>query len=174
MTEPEEDAPQSTEGKAEMKPQPTGDINRNWVDQFYEELNQVLHKFNYFLLFTSFMFLAFVTLITNSKNNDLDWMIIVVAIVGIILSLSFFQINYHHTRVAHIVRERKQNTPVEKDDKDWETGHWILESLFDAATYFPRFHFMTRERPVSHTWFIPVGFIALWVFSLVWWCIKGI
>jgi len=172
MTEEQKDAQSSKRGKAMVKPQPSGDMKRNWVDQYYEELNQVLHRFNYFLVFTSFMFVAFVTLITSSKSNDLDWMIIAVAIVGIILSLFFFQVNYQQTRVACEVAKHKLNTPLPPEYV--ETKRWMRDSFSDTARYLRReFSYIAKERPASHTWIIPFAFILFWVFSLVGWCIKG-
>ena len=156
----------------EQEDVPPKDINRNWVDQFYEELNQVLHRFNYFLVFTSFMFVAFVALITSSKSNNLDWIIIAVAIVGIILSLFFFQINYQQTRVARKVKEQERNTPLPSEDV--ETELWIRESFSDIGRYLRgHFRYIATERPASHTWFIPALFILIWFFSLIGWCITG-
>ena len=71
MTEEEKEAPTTGKGTKPLQPKPSEKTDRTWVDQYYEELNQVLHRFNYFLVFTSFMFVAFVTLITNAKNYDL-------------------------------------------------------------------------------------------------------
>ena len=173
MTKEEKDAPKTEEGKETSQPQPNGNINRNWVDQYYEELNQVLQRFNYFLVATSFMFVAFVTLITNSKNNDLDWIIIFVAIVGILGSLFFFQINYHQTRVAKKVKDQKLKTPL--SSKDVDTERWIGDAFSDVAEYIRRhFRYIATERPASHTWFIPFVFIIIWFVSLIGWCITGI
>lgn len=153
-----------------MKPGPTGDINRSWVDQYYEELNQVLHRFNYFLVSTSFLFVAFVTLITNSRNNDLNWIIVGVVIVGITLSFFFFQINYQQTRVACEVKARKLNTPL--PSRYAKTERWIRDSFSDTYRYLRRdFKYIATKRPASHTWFIPAAFIFVWVFSLVGWLI---
>ncbi len=151
------------------KPKPNENLNRNWVDQFYEEINQVLHRFNYFLVSTSFMFVAFVALITSSKSNELDWIIKAVSILGIILSLYFFQINYQQTRVAHTVREEKLNIPF----KGGETERWALDSLRDVVRYIFKPGYFAKERPASHTWFIPVLFTLLWIFSFCWWLLNN-
>lgn len=172
MTKEEKDAPKTEEGKETSQPQPNGNINRNWVDQYYEELNHALHRFNYFLIAVSFMFVAFVTLITSCKSSELDWVILAIASAGIALSFYFFQINYQQTRVACIVRDQKRNTPVDKEDENLETVRWICESFKDTARYVCRFRFIARERPASHTWIVPVLFILLWVFSLVGWLIS--
>ena len=173
MTKEQKDTPSNKGGKETVKPQPNGDINRNWVDQYYEELNHALHRFNYFLIAVSFMFVAFVTLITSCKSNDLNWIIIAVASAGIALSFYFFQINYQQTRVADVVRDQKLNTPIDKKDikigKYVKTVCWIFESFCDAALYIFRFRFIARERPASHTWIVPVLFLLLWIVSLVWW-----
>ncbi len=167
------EAPTTEEGMKTLQPKPSEKTDRNWVDQYYEELNQVLHRFNYFLVFTSFMFVAFVTLITNSKNNDLDWIITLVAIVGIALSLFFFQINYHQTRVAKKVKDEERRTPLSSEDV--ETERWILDAFSDVAEYIRcHFRYIATERPASHTWIIPFGFIVIWMISLIGWCITSI
>ncbi len=165
MIKEKEDAPSKEEDTGVTKHPPTVGINRNWVDQFYEEVNQVLHRFNYFLVATSFMFLAFVSLITSYKSGDFDWIIKSVTILGIILSLTFFQINYHQTRVAQNVRNKKSNTPLQV----FESGKWIKESFLDLISYPFRVLYFAKERPVSHTWVIPVLFALLWIISLCWW-----
>lgn len=171
MTEEQEDTTSNKGGREPVEPQPGGDMSRNWVDQFYEELNHALRRFNYFLVAISFMFVAFVTLITSSKSNELDWIIKAVGIAGALLSLYFFQINYQQTRVADVVRDNRLRTPVDKEEQHtyFRTCRWMGESLLDAILYLPRFRFIARERPASHTWIVPVLFLLLWVFSLVWW-----
>lgn len=149
------------------KPKPSATLSRNWVDQYYEELNHALHRFNYFLVAISFMFVAFVTLITSCKSDELNRIIIAIASAGIALSFYFFQINYHQSRVAHVVGEKKINTPL--PPRYIETKRWIRESFSDTARYFRDYRDIARNRPASSTWIVPVFFSLLWISSLVLW-----
>jgi hypothetical protein len=67
--------------------------DRTWIDQFYEEINQVMQRFNYFLVATSFLFLAFATLITSEVQN-LEHIALAIVSFGILISLYYFEINY--------------------------------------------------------------------------------
>jgi len=171
-TEERKDAP-SDKGREEVvDPEPGG--KRNWVDQYYEELNHALHRFNYFLVAISFMFVAFVTLITSCKSDELNWIIILVASTGIALSFYFFQINYQQTRVARLIRERRRNIPIDKDDASLDTIRWFRHDSFVDAIKYYRLSHVARELPASHTWAIPFLFLVIWIVSLLGWCITGI
>jgi len=147
-------------------PPPNENLSRTWVDEFYEQINQVQQRFNYFLIATSFLFVAFVTLVTSSTPN-LCKMIIAVASFGILLSLYYFEISYHQTRVAQTVRDNKISDPSKIKV---EPKKWTLESICDAFAYFFPFRAFkfAKERPANYTWVIPIGFTLFWIFSLVW------
>lgn len=144
------------------------DLKRSWVDQFYEEINQVQQRFNFFLIATSFLFLAFITMITSRFpyiGQMGDVIIHITAFFGIAFSFYFFQINYHQARVADEVSEKKLTRPLLPKERKTR----IKEGIRDAFCYLCKAKEFATARAVSYTWYIPFMFCVLWfIVWLIW------
>jgi hypothetical protein len=145
-------------------------LKRSWVEQFYEEIKQVQQRFNYFLIATSFLLLAFLTMITRGfPDIELmgDVIVHITAIFGMVFSLYFLLINYNQARVANEVSEKKITEPILGEDIKVRIG----EAIGDAFCYFFKAREFTTKRRVSYTWFIPFAFLILWFVIWLSWVI---
>ena len=145
-------------------------LKRSWVDQFYEEIKQVQQRFNYFLIATSFLFLAFLTMITRGFP-DIELMgeviIHITAIFGMGFSFYFFLINYNQARVADEVSEKKITEPILGNEIKTRIG----EAIGDALCYLFKVKEFTTKRRVSYTWLTPFAFLILWFVVWLSWVI---
>ncbi len=143
-------------------------LHRSWVDQFYTEIQQVQQRLNFFLVAISFLFLGFITMITNSFPDISvmrDSIIHLTAFFGVVYSFYSFQINYHQCRVADIVSKDKLTKPLPDDKKKI----LIKQALKDALHYPFKAREFAKSRVESYAWFIPFGFSCFWLLAWLFW-----
>lgn len=173
------------------------DSYRNYVaEQIRHEVSLVFQRFNYFLLMTSFLIVAFVTLITSQGltlpldySSRLSWIATTIAAAGFLLSYSFSVVNWMNARLIH-----EMGLFLEKVDSGFSmpsftsyVSHlvpqhgfkfWYFFTIqYDLWKSFGGFARLGRGKTASardvapHTWMTPMFFALVWiaVYLLAFW-----
>jgi hypothetical protein len=167
------------------------DSYQNYIsEQIKHEVSLLFQRFNYFLLMTSFLIIAYVTVITSQgfildSSYKIYWIAQTIAVVGFILSYSFSLVNLMNARLIHDMGLFLENIRVcgysSLPHFNYYVSHNLVPTHRFRITYFFRIHyhmwyafigFFSRSTQsedaeykdlAPHTWITPMFFAFVWV-----------
>lgn len=123
------------------------------------ELELQYNRFNFFLVSTVILVMAFVLLATSASGlpTDVTWLGQSMAALGTVLSFVFLVMNYISAEAIHCIRNGQPIDPVTsigRLPKD------VLSFLASPLAF-------SKRKSASHTWFVPAVFCLFW--AAAWW-----
>ena len=165
-------------------------------DKFYREVDLLFSRFHFFLVATSFLILAFVTLVTSNLCPTVrEPLGHAIAAFASCLSIAFFLINYLTATMLKPPNDKKQKPDIEdklneRDQSDKEQKLDKEDVPIERLSRFPvgMVKFIldplnySVDHKACHTWVIPLAFYVFWGvawgISLSWigplWCLIGL
>lgn len=156
---------------------------------FYNELDFLFKRFNFFLVATAFLAMAFVAVVT-SDTKGLIQLAHAMATLASFLSIAFFVINYLNVKVVKIRSDYLRDEVPKLDAKlslfalHRRMGDYLNERIKREINATQLFHDflgdlwrlrdpleLSKEEPACHTWVIPLVFYAFWFAS--WWIVSS-
>jgi len=120
----------------------------------YHQLHLLSDRFTFFLLATSFLVVAFVSLVVLAGELSAKLVLLAhfVAALASFLSVAFFIINYLTAKTAFESGKGKQIEPVK----------WLAGSLTDIGNFVINPLNYSLKGHMAYTWFVPLVFCVFW------------
>lgn len=150
---------------------------------FYNELDLLFKRFNFFLVATAFLAVAFVAVVT-SGGKGLIQLAHAIAALASFLSIAFFVINYLNVKIVKIRSDYLRDEVPKLDAKlslfalHRRIGDYLDERIKKEINATQLLHDflgdlwrlrepleLSKEKPAVHTWVIPLVFYAFWFAS---------